>query len=604
MLRTLHRVSWNRGRWTHQTLRERESPIVSQHFYESCPAARLKQVEAKHTEGCVHIIVDWLPMVLKEYCASRDYKETTSRDICATQTSFRMSAVDVFEPISQTTERLHFCSLCKKPFSQETSCARHIKYCRRRASQQRQSRPQACHTCRLAKTKCDFKDPCSRCARKQLACSYGGKVAPIHDSRPGQIERVPSHGTLSPAHPESDSVTGLGRSENAPLFSLDELADIDLFDSFSAVYPPLGDFQRGSTPRKDLSLPHIFVNEAGRGINPFEPSSASTLASSSPHSLLSQTPLSLAVPITSTITQPTRPPTFLSNGTRNFLLSIINSYPRMLAQGTILPPFIHPLGSRLHFDGRPSDAHTINPDCSNTATTQLLEPLETLTTIARLFHSHPPSNTDFLWRTISTESAQIDSTLRTLSLGSTLAALQSTMLYGTMRVLLSGRSYAAINAGIVRSMEKLAARCVALTGAAFSVRHRKAGGGGGRPSWEEWICEETRRRVSVVCFITALTIGAQADDPIVNPNNHVLPSSKALWEARTREEWEDLYEGQYTSDDRPRLETVGDLVIAKLGRGSRNEGRAGRGAVDEMVGQWYAEMDGLGMMLAAVVASF
>ncbi|KAJ4353524.1 uncharacterized protein N0V89_005254 [Didymosphaeria variabile] len=185
------------------------------------------------------------------------------------------------------------------------------------------------------------------------------------------------------------------------------------------------------------------------------------------------------------------------------------------------------------------------------------------------------------------------------SLGESIAALQSIMLYGIMRVTISGRSYSEINSSIVRTMEKLSFRWSALTATPFSTRHTRDT----RPTWEEWICEETRRRISVTCFLLALTIGNDPSNPIVNPNNHILPASKALWEARTRAAWERLYVQQQTSDSAPRLETVGDFIIAKLGGVGRSKSDMSADLVDDMIGKWYAEMDGLGMMLAAVVAS-
>ena len=118
----------------------------------------------------------------------------------------------------------------------------------------------------------------------------------------------------------------------------------------------------------------------------------------------------------------------------------------------------------------------------------------------------------------------------------------------------------------------------------------------------------------MTCFLLALVIGSPASDPIFNPHLHSLPSSKALWEARTSWEWEREYEAaamhqrmrEATMHPPPRIETMGDFIIAKLGSMGSSHGSHGNlnaSAVDEILDQWYAEIDGLGMMLAAVVAS-
>ncbi|KAF2451084.1 hypothetical protein P171DRAFT_469196 [Karstenula rhodostoma CBS 690.94] len=507
-----------------------------------------------------------------------------------------MSTVEVSGPISQTTGPLYFCSLCNKPFSQETSCTRHIKYCRRRAAQQRQIRPKACHPCRSAKIRCDFKYPCCRCTSKQLVCSYGqnqvhisiteqagSKVKPNSDSATDQTGAV---SLLTWPSSERDNTPSNRSHEDIVPISLDDLTSIDVFGHLNATFSSPGTLPKSPASRRDFSLPHIFVDVTGENADPLDPG-LSLPPESSPRSLAAPTSLSLA--LSPTTLHPPRPPGLLSNGTRHFLLSIISSYPRMLAQGPTLPPFIHPHGSRLHFDAHPSET-TTSPDANPHPS-----PLQACTTIARLLLSHPnPSSAAFIWRTISTEHAHILSNLPTFPLASTLAALQATMLYGTMRVALSGRPYASINPTLVHTMERLAARSCTLTGTPFSVRHSR----GEKPTWEDWISEETRRRISVVCFLLALTIPSAPDDLIANPNNHVLPASKALWEARTREEWEALYCAQ--QHGAARLETVGDFIVAKLGRVGMD---TGADAVDEMIGRWYAEMDGLGMMLAAVVSS-
>ena len=113
-----------------------------------------------------------------------------------------------------------------------------------------------------------------------------------------------------------------------------------------------------------------------------------------------------------------------------------------------------------------------------------------------------------------------------------------------------------------------------------------------------------RYRISVTCFMMALVKGQDTASPIANPNMHTLPSSKALWEAKTSWEWEHEYDlASRRVHPSPRLETVGDFIIAKLGCPGKSGVDSQKEVIEEMIDKWYSEMDGLGMMLAALVAS-
>lgn len=114
-------------------------------------------------------------------------------------------------------------------------------------------------------------------------------------------------------------------------------------------------------------------------------------------------------------------------------------------------------------------------------------------------------------------------------------------------------------------------------------------------------------RTTIGCFIMALVLGSEDSPSLSAPLRLPLPSSKALWGARTRCEWEREY---IVSLEEPsgcvnRLETVGDLAVAQMQRdggddwGSQGHlGRVGGDALD----RWLATADGLGMLLVAVIA--
>ena len=79
-----------------------------------------------------------------------------------------------------------------------------------------------------------------------------------------------------------------------------------------------------------------------------------------------------------------------------------------------------------------------------------------------------------------------------------------------------------------------------------------------------------------------------------------MPSKKTLWEARSESEWRREYETTWSDlrvrglEGRRRIHTIGDLMMAK-----RN-GATMVGMKDGL-DSWYAGLDGLGIMLAAVL---
>ncbi|KAM0276659.1 hypothetical protein ACHAQH_006521 [Verticillium albo-atrum] len=85
----------------------------------------------------------------------------------------------------------------------------------------------------------------------------------------------------------------------------------------------------------------------------------------------------------------------LSPSCRRFITATLRTFPRLMAQPTKWPPFIHPVASGLHFNER--DA---NP---RPATLQPLRPLAACRVIAQGFVARTEESMDFLWRSIEAE---------------------------------------------------------------------------------------------------------------------------------------------------------------------------------------------------------
>ena len=295
--------------------------------------------------------------------------------------------------------------------------------------------------------------------------------------------------------------------------------------------------------------------------------------------------------------QPIRPEQFsgwpISNGSRKLIISIFRTYPRLMAQPGRLPPFIHPFGCGLHN----SYEKASRIDAHGFMSTSLLKPLAICVSISHIFNSKTVNSTEFLWQTIASEHRRIENEMQQFSPGELLAAVQSMVIYNTMRLIASDTDCSLDHEEMVRTMVKLGELYAQLHDGAFSPAVTRVL----RPSWEEWIFEETRRRIAATCFLASLVTSA-ARSAILAPDLVYLPSSRALWEANDALTWEMEYNAFWTelkiNSSRPR--TVADLAAAQRSVGSGTAMRGNNRSVADMLDGWHADLDGLGMMLAAV----
>ncbi|GAW17288.1 hypothetical protein ANO14919_067430 [Xylariales sp. No.14919] len=115
-------------------------------------------------------------------------------------------------------------------------------------------------------------------------------------------------------------------------------------------------------------------------------------------------------------------------------------------------------------------------------------------------------------------------------------------------------------------------------------------------TWEEFIYAESRRRTAVFWFIASrvvhLRYGNQCP-PVLGYRGLSLPAPKALWGARTREEWEavrtEIREQRQEPLYNPTLRTVGDLIDSRE--------RASNPDCERHISNWLASCDTLGTMI-------
>ncbi|GAB1311765.1 Zn(2)-C6 fungal-type domain-containing protein [Madurella fahalii] len=465
-----------------------------------------------------------------------------------------------------STRPLRFCSICGKPFDQDTSHARHEKYCQRKAAANLAARPKACHACRKNKTKCDFQLPCSRCVTKRTPCSYGkdnlsangGNDIPLVTENPGWPEiEIPDLANLAP-------MTGFVTSEAPHGTFLQSITNLD-----------------GSVPAPEVPSNSLV------GLTPLFPLTPSSDCRYTPD---------VNVTLSTLESWSQR---YISTSCRQLIISLTRAFPRMMVKPQSLPPFVHRVGCGLEYNDHEPWQVVVGTAPPAFAP---LRPLAACVNIAHVFASRMPNSEDFLWQTIEAEQQRIRDAMPQLSPGETLASIQAMVIYTIMRLMHSGYRYFILNREMLRTMKDLSHRFAQVHPSPFNPPHVRAT----RPTWEEWIYEETRRRLAIVCFLMALVVGCEACDVILNPYAIPLPGSKALWEARTADEWERVYDEWWAElkSGKPRLDTLGDLIMAKHSSGSSQalmHGIFGSG-MDDVLDDWHANLDGLGMMLAAVLA--
>jgi hypothetical protein len=145
------------------------------------------------------------------------------------------------------------------------------------------------------------------------------------------------------------------------------------------------------------------------------------------------------------------------------------------------------------------------------------------------------------------------------------------------------------------------------------------------PKWENWIFDETRRRITAICWLMSLAVNPRAESfRLSRPERFPLPSSRRLWEAETQAAWEREYDNDQfekhilvqsatrssSKKEPPKpklgLTTVGDLSRA-IDRAVAAEGSFGLPSndalyEDDLLAFWHAGVDSLGMMVTAAAA--
>ncbi|OKL60207.1 hypothetical protein UA08_04905 [Talaromyces atroroseus] len=401
------------------------------------------------------------------------------------------------------------CSICTKNFTNtqradaarivtEKSQSRHISYCRKSIGRVR-SRKRACQACTKAKARCDEAQPCcSRCSARGVACDYY-----VHDSRPR-----PS--TISRARHEvgANSVAGYGYG-GADLVCSNS-GGVHVLD-----YPEAID--TGSRDRLLQSIRSSIVETSGSAVDISQYQLETDVYS---YQILSSVPRVFA---------PRSIGGHKSSLHRSYLLCALRSYPQMMLRGQS-PPFIH--------------AQSISDDSDdlqlrNNSTTP--GPLAVCGELLRMHTMKNEDNVVQIWGAIRREQERLLMEGSGYDYRDTLAALQAVSIYFVLRIFEQNEEATNFDIPLVQTMLELSIHLVQLRKSQSKIHTSQ---------WEDWVFMESSSRTVLLFFLIDLLFEYSSAVTLFHHCtgremlSRQLPSTRNLWQASSRTEWEREYEMQ------------------------------------------------------------
>jgi hypothetical protein len=222
---------------------------------------------------------------------------------------------------------------------------------------------------------------------------------------------------------------------------------------------------------------------------------------------------------------------------RKYVLSTLRTFPHIMLSDWALPPFVH----RLCMIEEKRDSHP--------------GPLSRCAGIMALWSTKNENNKHYIWKIIRMEQERLAEEVILYSDWNAVAALQAITIYFLLRVSADNDEDANFDIPLIETMAKLSQRVKGITAKycdPASTAH---------PTWEGWILVESLRRTISTLFIIEFLfdISPGLDHTDCNSSKHwaklLLPSTKQLWAAQTRFQWEQEYRAS-NSDRRPTFQEL------------------------------------------------
>ncbi|KAJ7482183.1 hypothetical protein B0H11DRAFT_2173247 [Mycena galericulata] len=255
----------------------------------------------------------------------------------------------------------------------------------------------------------------------------------------------------------------------------------------------------------------------------------------------------------------------ITSQTARYMARILKSYAKVLVKDDVaLPPIIHPLQS-----------------------TSPQPPLANCRSILRMWDTRAPGSESMVRETVQREMSRIFEEHGTYDHVTLLSACQAYLLY-SIHLFLSpdALSPPMIDTSTMINLQELAsAMSLTVLSSAENPPHRT------RPSWESWILAEAKIRTLYATYMFDNVFNFFQNTPSYSAtelSKLPAPSSKALWAANGRKEWEAEYE-RYIAEwpsDIPRIEDLWPHEMEAVTKERR-----------ERTDRWVESVDEFGMFL-------
>jgi hypothetical protein len=253
---------------------------------------------------------------------------------------------------------------------------------------------------------------------------------------------------------------------------------------------------------------------------------------------------------------------------KKFVLSTLQTYPKMMLSDTDMPPFIP------HMWMAEENRHAENSQPG---------PLARCAGIVSLWSTKNRNNKQYLWKILRIEQERLSEESLSYNDWNAVAALQALTIYFLLRISATDDDDADFDIPLIQTMSKLAQRVEGLTNKYCNPALQT------NPRWEGWILSESLRRTISALFIIdfLFDISPGMNNAHCNSVKHwsemLLPSSKQLWTAKTRFQWEQEYRA-LDNDRRP-------LFVDLLKHDSVDSKRG------KLLEQWMAQVDEFGTLV-------
>ncbi|KFZ12886.1 hypothetical protein V501_03995 [Pseudogymnoascus sp. VKM F-4519 (FW-2642)] len=272
--------------------------------------------------------------------------------------------------------------------------------------------------------------------------------------------------------------------------------------------------------------------------------------------------------------------------TANLILHTLKSYPLMMLRHGSLPPFIHP---RL---------------ISSEAENDNMEPLTNCICLMHMISSGVRGGRKLFWKNVQMECERLCEESLKLNKWELLAGMQALFIYILTRLDEGETEHNNLDSLLLSTVTVLSKR---LTHSDITTDTRQAlRGAGSEIIWEDWLFEESRRRLCVVYQVVNTLIYFEPaklcnlqKDLILAP----LPAKKHLWEAGDEYMWKmESERGSWAETDFG-LATSGELVKIDEGQIYCSDKALSNGHSDAPLRstanweEWCSGMDGLGGLI-------